>query len=197
MALTGRLVAVGIVVAATAACTVAHRTDTFREDELTDAQQAIADAKLGTGDLTVEGLVDRPDTTYAPGQPITLSVKTNKDAYVAILRVLPSGETALVFPNRAHREAGIKANTVLMVPAQGEAVKIAVDKPGTVLFKFIASTAGSAWIFKRAPDEGSDFANLGVTTRNIAKDLTSTLKPGSGAAAASQVAVRIAGGGLI
>ena len=124
-------------------------------------------------------------------------MKTNKDASVAILRVLPSGETVLVFPNRAHRDAGIKANTVLMVPAQGEAVKIAGDKPGTVLFKFIASTAGNAWIFKRAPDEGSDFANLGVTTRNIAKDLTSALKPGNGATAASQVTVRIAGGGLL
>jgi len=197
MALAGRLLAAGIIVVGASACTVAHRTDMFREDELTDAQQAIADAKLGAGDLTVEGSVDRPDTTYAPGQPITLSVKTNKDASVAILRVLPSGETVLVFPNRAHRDAGIKANTVLMVPAQGEAVKIAVDKPGTVLFKFIASTAGNAWIFKRAPDEGSDFANLGVTTRNIAKDLTSALKPGNGAAAASQVTVRIAGGGLL
>ena len=197
MALAGRLLAAGIIVVGAAACTVAHRTDMFREDELTDAQQAIADAKLGAGDLTVEGSVDRPDTTYAPGQPITLSVKTNKDASVAILRVLPSGETVLVFPNRAHRDAGIKANTVLIVPAQGEAVKIAGDKPGTVLFKFIASTAGNAWIFKRAPDEGSDFANLGVTTRNIAKDLTSALKPGNGAAAASQVTVRIAGGGLL
>ena len=197
MALAGRLLAAGIIVVGAAACTVAHRTDMFREDELTDAQQAIADAKLGAGDLTVEGSVDRPDTTYAPGQPITLSVKTNKDASVAILRVLPSGETVLVFPNRAHRDAGIKANTVLMVPAQGEAVKIAGDKPGTVLFKFIASTAGNAWIFKRAPDEGSDFANLGVTTRNIAKDLTSALKPGNGAAVASQVTVRIAGGGLL
>ncbi|HEU0215882.1 MAG TPA: DUF4384 domain-containing protein [Stellaceae bacterium] len=197
MALAGRLLVAGIVAAGTAACTVAHRTDVFRQDELTDAQQAIGDAKLGAGDLTVEGSVDRPDTTYAPGQPITLSVKTNKDASVAILRVLASGETVLVFPNRAHRDAGVKANTVLMVPAQGEAVKIAVDQPGTVLFKFIASTAGNAWIFKRAPDEGSDFANLGVTTRNIAKDLTSTFKPGSGAAAASQVSVRITGGGLL
>jgi hypothetical protein len=197
MALAGRLLFAGVVAAGAAACTVAHRTDMFRQDELTDAQQIIADAKLGAGDLAIEGSVDRPDTTYGPGQPITLSVKTNKDAYVAILRVLPSGDTALVFPNRAHRDAGLKANTVLMVPAQGEAVKIAVDKPGTVLFKFIASTSGNSWVFKRAPDDGSDFANLGVTTRNIAKDLTSTLKPGSGAAAASQVTVRITGGGLL
>jgi hypothetical protein len=197
MALAGRLLAAGIVVAGTAACTVAHRTDMFRQDELSDAQQVIADARLGAGDLTIEGSVDRPDTTYAPGQPITLSVKTNKDAYVAILRVLASGDTAIVFPNRAHRDAGLKANTVLTVPAAGEAVKIAVDKPGTVLFLLVASSSGTSWLFKRAPDDGSDFANLGVTTRNIAKDLTSTLKPGSGTAAASHLTVRITGSGLI
>ena len=162
MALAGRLLTAGILAAGAAACTVAHRTEMFRQDELTDAQQAIADAKLGAGDLTIEGSVDRLDTIYAPGQPITLSVKTNKDAYVAILRVLPNGDTAIVFPNRAHRDAGLKANTVLMVPAQGEAVKIVVDKPGTVLFKFIASTSGNSWLFKRAPDEGSEIGRAHV-----------------------------------
>ena len=66
MALAGRLLAAGIIVVGAAACTVAHRTDMFREDELTDAQQAIADAKLGAGDLTVEGSVDRPTRPTHP-----------------------------------------------------------------------------------------------------------------------------------
>jgi hypothetical protein len=87
---------------------------------------------------------------------------------------------------------------VLTVPAPSEAVKIAADKPGTMLFEFIVSTSGNSWLFKRAPDEGSDFANLGTTTRNIAKDLASTLKAGGGAAsAASHLTVRITGGGLL
>jgi hypothetical protein len=169
----------------------------MRKDVLTDAQQVIADTRLNGGDLTIEGSVDRPDTTYDPGQPITLSVKTSKDAYVAVLRVLPSGETAIVFPNRAHRDAAVKANTLLTVPAAGEQVKIAADKPGIVLFEFIASTAGTSWLFHRAPDDGSDFAGLGVTTRDIAKDLVSTLHVGGAAAtAAMHLTVRVNGRGM-
>jgi hypothetical protein len=192
-----RVLLVIAVAAAAAGCDVAHKTDLMRKDTLTDAQQVIADARLNGGDLGIEGAVDRADTTYDPGQPITLSVKTNNDAYVAILRVLPSGDTAIVFPNRAHRDAKIAANTVLTVPAPGEQVKIAVDKPGIVLFQFIASTAGTSWLFKRAPDDGSDFADLGATTRDIAKDLVSTLKVGGAApTAAMPMIVRISGRSL-
>jgi len=184
--------------AAAAGCDVAYKTDMLRKDVLSDAQQVIADARINHGDLTITAAADRSDTTYAPGQPITLSVKTSKDAHVAILRVLPSGDTALVFPNRAHRDAAVAANAVTSVPAPGDKIKIAADKPGVVLFEVIAATAGTSWLFTRAPDDGSDFASLGVTTRDIAKDLLSTLKVGGAApTAATHLTVRIGGGGLL
>jgi Domain of unknown function (DUF4384) len=164
---------------------------------LTDAQQVIADTKINHGDMTIAGATDRTDTTYNPGQPIALSVKVSKDAHVAILRVLPNGSTAIVFPNKAHPKADIKANTVLTVPAPGENLKIAAEKPGIMLFEFLASTSGDSWLFTRQPDKDSDFADLGVTTRAIAKDLVSTLKVGKGPdTAAIYVTVRISGGGL-
>ena len=192
-----RLLLVFALALVAAGCEVAHKTDLMRNDDLTDAQQVIAAARLNGGDLSIEGTVDRPDTTYDPGQPITLSVRTSKDAYVAILRVLPSGDTTIVFPNRARRDAKITANTMLTVPAPGAQVKIAADKPGIVLFQFIASTTGTSWLFKRAPDDGSDFADLGGTTRDIAKDLVSTLKVGGPAStAAMHLTVRISGRSL-
>jgi hypothetical protein len=195
--LIGRLLLSAAIAVTTGGCDVAYKTDLLRKDVLTDAQTAIADAQLSHGDLTVEGSVDRADTTYEPGQPITLSVKANKDAFVAILRVLANGETAIVFPNRAERGAANPANTVLTVPAAGTGVKITADKPGVVLFIFIASTANDSWVFKRAADPGSDFANLGATTRNIAKDLLSSLKVGAGPqTAASHLTVRISGRSL-
>jgi hypothetical protein len=164
---------------------------------LTDAQQAIADTQINHGDLTIAGSVDREDTTYQPGQPIALSVKVNKPAHVAILRVLPNGDTTIVFPNKAHPKSDAAANAALTVPGPGDAVKIAVDKPGIVLFEFIASSAGDSWLFTRAPDKGSDFADLGVTTHTIAKDLVSTLKVAKGPeTAAMYVTVRVGGGGL-
>jgi hypothetical protein len=163
---------------------------------LTDAQQAIADTQINHGDMTIAGSVDRKDTTYQPGQPIALSVKVNKPAHVAILRVLPNGDTTIVFPNKAHPKSDVAANAVLSVPGPGEAVKItAPDKPGIVLFEFIASSAGDSWLFTRAPDKDSNFADLGVTTHTIAKDLVSTLKVAKGPeTAAIYVTVRIGGG---
>jgi hypothetical protein len=90
------------------------------------------------------------------------------------------------------------ANTVLTVPGPDDAVKIAADKPGVVLFEFIASSSGDSWLFTRAPDKDSDFADLGITTRAIAKDLVSTLKVGKGPeTAAIYVTVRVSGGGLL
>jgi hypothetical protein len=197
MPLLGRLLPALAVAAAAAGCATAYRTDLLRKDVRTDAQNAIADSKFDHGDLTIKLSSDREDTTYDPGQPITLSVTTNKDAYVAILRVLANGDTTIIFPNRAHRDAAIKANTALSVPGPGDTTKITADKPGIVMFEAIASASGSSWLFKRAPDDGSDFADLGVSSRNIAKDLVSTLKVGGPADTAGvHLTVRITGRGL-
>lgn len=186
------------VAASVTGCTAVYKTDLLRKDVLTAAQQVIADMKIERGDLTIAGSVDHADTTYDPGQPITLRVQTSKDAYVAILRVAANGDTAIVFPNRQRRNAAVAANTVLTVPAPDDPVKIAADKPGIVLFEFVASTSGDAWPFTRSPDSGSDFAALGVTTHNIASNLQAALRAKSAHdTAATQLTVRITGRGLL
>jgi Domain of unknown function (DUF4384) len=187
-----------VAIAATAVgCASVQRTDLLRKDVRTDAQNAIADTKFDHGDLTINVSTDRPDTTYDPGQPIALKVETNKDAYVAVLRVLENGDTTIIFPNKAHRDAAVKAHTALVVPAPGDPIKITADKPGIVMFEVLASTSGNPWLFKRAPDEGSDFAALGVSSRNIAKDIVSTLKVGGTAETAGvHMTVRITGRSL-
>jgi hypothetical protein len=214
-------------------CDFAARTGIVRDDMLvlTDAQKAIANTKINHGDMTIQASVDRADTTYAAGQPIVLTVSTSKAAHVAILRVLPSGETTLLFPVRtkadadkvdakanktdakkadtadakkaepadakkadtANSKTDIAANQVLTLPGPHDGFTISVDKPGVVLFEFIASTAGDSWLFKRGPDADSDFANLGVTSRAIAKDIVDSLKADKGDTntAATYVTVRV------
>lgn len=200
MRATYRVLAAAALAAAVAGCAVAYRTGIVRKDILSDAQQVVADARFNHGDMTIRAAADRADTTYAPGEPITLSVTTSKNAYVAILRVLASGETTIVFPNRERRSAAIAAGTTLTVPGPHDAVKITAGKPGVVLFEFIASTTtvDNVWVFTRAPDKGADFADLGVTTRNIVKDLLAALKVGAGHdTAATYLTVRISGGGAL
>jgi hypothetical protein len=175
-----RKLAVLAIVAVLAGCELAGKTGIIRHDTLTDAQAVIQAMQINHGELTITGAVDHADTTYEVGQPITLSVTVSKDAYVAILRTMPDGTTTMLFPNKAHPDAAVAANAAFAVPGAGGDVKIATAKPGVELFEFIASTQKGAWLFTRAPAEGSDFPELGVTTRAIAKDIVSALNIGKG-----------------
>ncbi len=164
----------------------------IRKDVLSDAQQAIADTKINAGEMTIAAHADRADTTYDLDQPIALSVKVSKNAHVAILSVLPSGTTILLFPNRKHPKADVAADTVLTVPGPDDPVSIKASPSGVLLFEFIASTAGDSWLYHRAPDKDSDFAAIGATTRSIAKYIVESLKVNKGPeTAATYLTVRV------
>ncbi|HEY8872504.1 MAG TPA: DUF4384 domain-containing protein [Stellaceae bacterium] len=198
-----------VLAAAGAACSVIGGSET-----LTDAQQVIAAMKISRSDLkaadpkggdqkapdlkgadlAILGAVDHADRSYRVGEPIALSVEVNKAAYVAVLRVMPSGATTLVFPNSRQATARVPAGAPLNIPEPGAPLKIAVDQPGVVLFEFIASERGGSWLFSRKPQESAEFAELGATTRALAKDIVLSLKVGHGSdTAASHLALRVRG----
>ena len=154
-------------------------------DQLTDAQQVIADLKTGPSDLKVVGRVEQADRRYRTGEPIGLSFEVNKPAYVAVLRVLPNGVTTRLFPNKYQSSAQVAANTTVRVPETGGPLTISVGKPGVVLFEFIAAASGESWLFTRRPTGAADFVELGATTRAVAKDIALSLKLGHGGEAAT------------
>ncbi len=165
-------------------------------DALSDAQQVVADMKLGTPGLTITATVDHPDRNYRIGEAIALTVQTDKPASIAVLRVMQSGVTSLVFPNRTQPNAKIAADTPLNIPQPGTPpdtpVTLAADKPGNVLFEVIGALRGDAWLFSRKPEGSADFADLGTTTRQLVKDIAAGLKVGRGADLASiSVIVRV------
>src|SRR5207302_9684101 len=120
-------------------------------DQLTDAQQVIAELKTGPSDLKIVGRIEQADRHYRTGEPIALSLEVSKPAYVAVLRVLPNGVTTRLFPNKYQSSAQVAANTAVRVPATGGALTIAVGKPGGVLFAFIAAASGQSWLVSRRP----------------------------------------------
>jgi hypothetical protein len=206
------LLALALWAAAGAACSVIGDSET-----LTDAQQVIAAMKINRSDLnaaplkgadvkaadpkgadlpgddlTIAGAVDHADRGYRVGEPIALTVEVNKAAYVAVLRVMPNGATTLVFPNSRQATARVPAGTPLHIPEPGAPLKIAADKSGVVLFEFVASTRSGSWLFDRKPKEPAEFAELGATTRALAKDIVLSLKVGHGSdTAASHLALRV------
>jgi Domain of unknown function (DUF4384) len=154
--------------------------------ELTDAQQVIANMKLGPSELRVVGGVGRADRTYRIGEPIALTLQVNKDAKAAVLRVLANGTTTLLFPSKEQPAAEVAANAIVRV-AGG-----ALDKPGIVLFEFVAAGSGDSFLFDQTRAEEGTHAELGTTTRSLAKEIPQSLKPGPGRdTAAAHLAVRV------
>ena len=91
--------------------------------------------------LRVTAWVDHQDNTYAFGEQVQLFVQTNKDAYVTILNVDPTGATTILFPNRFQTNNRVPANTVVRVPDRASGTAITVSGPvGAELIKVIAST---------------------------------------------------------
>ena len=140
--------------------------------ELTDAQQVVADMKLGPSELRIIGAVDHADRTYRAGETIALTAEVNNNANVAVLRVMPNGATTLLFPNKEHPSAEVPANTSVKIGGG------AIDKPGTVLFEFVAAKSGDSFLLDKKRAEAGTHAELGATTRALAKDILMSLKPG-------------------
>jgi hypothetical protein len=214
--LNGRqlLAALALWAGAGAACSVIGDKET-----LTDAQQVIAAMKIGAsaekeadpqdadpqagnpqdGDpqgagLKIVGAVDHADRSYRVGEPFGVSVRVNQAAYVAVLRVMPNGATTLLFPNRLQATSRVPADLPLRIPEPGAPLKITADKPGGVLLEFVASSRGDSWLFNRKPEESADFAELGTTTRALAKDIALSVRAGHGAdSAASHLLLRVRG----
>ena len=154
--------------------------------ELTDAQQVIADMKLGPSELRIAGAADHADRTYRIGEPIGLTAEVNNAANVAVLRVLPNGATTVLFPNKEHPSAEVPANTAVKVSGGG------IDKSGTVLFELLAAKSGDSFLFDKKRAEEGTHAELGATTRALAKEILMSLKPGPGRdTAAAHLVVRV------
>ena len=180
------LAALGLWAAVGAGCGV------LRDDQLTDAQQVIAELKTGASELKIVGHIEQADRHYRTGEPLALSFEVNKPAYVAVLRVLPNGVTTRLFPNKYQTSAQVAPGTSVQVPQPGAPLTISASKPGVVLFEFIATTSGESWLFTRKPTGDADFVELGATTRAVAKDLALSLKLGHGGeAATANVTARI------
>jgi hypothetical protein len=174
---------------------------------LTDAQQVIADMRIGytnqsaadqqaadqqAADLTIVGRADHADRRYRVDEPITLSVAVDKAAYVAVLRVMPNGAATLIFPNRQQPSAPVPPGAPLQIPAAAAPFALTADKPGPVLFEFIAAGRAGSWLFSRKPEGTAAFVELGTTTRALARDIVMSLGRGRGGTAASHLILRVA-----
>ena len=138
--------------------------------------QASPPAAAASNALNVVAWVDHADNTYAVGEAVQLFVRSNKDAYLTVLNVGPSGNTTLLFPNAAQRDSRVGANRVVQIPAPGAGASIRVSGPvGRELIKVIASTS-PAPLFETAKLSGAGpFSTVAGGSRSVARDLQVTM----------------------
>ena len=149
--------------------------------DLTVAQTAIFSVQApasaaASPALSVVAWVDHADNTYAIGEAVTLFVRANKDAYLTVLNVGPSGNTTLLFPNAVQKDARVAAGHVVQIPAPDTGISIRVSDPvGRELVKVIATTS-PAPLFEASTLAGAGpFATLEEDSGSVARDLQVTM----------------------
>ena len=140
-----------------------------------------APAAPATDGLNVVAWVDHADNTYAIGETVRLFVRSNKDAYLTVLNVGPSGNTTLLFPNAFQQDSRIAGNTVVEIPAQGSGASIRVSGPsvGPELIKVIASTSPQPLIQSAALTGAGPFSVVSGTGVSVARDLQVVMDAGT------------------
>jgi hypothetical protein len=155
------------------------------DEPLSDAQEVVAALTSRGSNLGVTLSPERP-SGYRVGDRIALSVRHAANAYIAVLRVERGGKTTIVFPNRAQPNAQVAPDGPLRIEGPVE------ENKGDVLFEVIAATGGESFLFKRKPAEGAAYAELGGTTRALAKEISTSLKK-SADVTATHIVVHVAG----
>ena len=171
-ALAGAFAAAGLASSAVPADTA--RDLTVEQTAMYTMQATTSAAPAGA--LKVVAWVDHADNTYAVGEAVRLYVRSSKDAYLTVLNVGPSGNTTMLFPNAAQRDARVGANQTVEIPAQGSGASIRVGGPvGRELIKVIASTSPVP-LFDAAKLTGAGpFSMVSGGSRSAARDLQVTM----------------------
>ncbi|MHA6299755.1 DUF4384 domain-containing protein [Devosia sp. CAU 1758] len=166
-----RLTFATLVAAVIAATLPAEAQDVVRD--LTLAQQALAGTSVPqVGSLTVTAWVDHEDNSYAEGETISLSVMTNKRAYLTIIAVGPSGGAVQLFPNAFQPADAIEPGKVFVIPGDNAPAQITAQGPtGTELVRVIASSEPLEFISPESLTGAGAYRTIEGGAEAITRDL--------------------------
>jgi hypothetical protein len=159
---------------------------------------SLAEVTVPESDLKVTAWVDRRNDTYRPGDTLTLSIRTNRDAFVSVVNVGSSGRVTVLFPNKHAPSNRVAAHQVVQLPADNAPYRIKVGGPsGYDLLKIIATARPHKLTDPKEFAELGPFLAYRGSVRTLARDLSVELKehvvgPERGAAVADKV-IRIVG----
>ncbi len=150
----------------------------FTIKDLNVVQRPMANLRPQTqSDLHISAWVNHGNSTYAFGENVMLSVKSNRDAYLTIVDVGTSGKVHIIFPNQYQTNNRIRAGKVLQIPDSRANFDFKVGPPtGRELIKIFASPDAAPLIKPGATQPAGPFKALKATAPTVAKDLDTVLR---------------------
>lgn len=123
------------------------------EDKPTDTAAASsgapAGAKAAAGPIKLAIVGSRPDGRYRRGEPLTISVRSDRDAYVYCFMRDDKNAVQRFFPNRFTRDARVRADQPLEVPGR---MRFQLHASEQGVSETIACFAAPADVFTKLPD---------------------------------------------
>ena len=99
-------------------------------------------------------------------------MRANKDAYLTVINVGPTGNTTMLFPNAFQTDARVRGGQTVEIPAPGSGAQIRVSGPvGRELIKVIASTSPSPLFAPGQLTQSGAFTLIVGGGRAVARDL--------------------------
>lgn len=134
-------------------------------------------------DLQIDASVDRPDRTYARGEVLKLSIKTNQDAFVTVFNVGPTGKVTQLFPNKFQKDSLLKADVDTQVPSVESNAQIRIaGNLGAELIKIVATDKPTDLGVKVLANSEQTFTALNGGVQELVRDLEVTTNPSAPAA---------------
>lgn len=125
--------------------------------------------------VAVAAWTDRVDGTFRIGEPVTISVRPQRDAHITVLNIGSSGRATVLFPNYFQRETRIRAGQVLTLGSPGAGYNIVPQGPaGVELVHVVATTRPLSLpeLNQLAAQPGaSPFLSLGRSGEELTRDL--------------------------
>ena len=166
------LVLGGLVCSAAADDGASARDLTVEQTAVFSVQAPIVPAAAGGQQLRVVAWVDHADNTYAVGEAVRLFVKANKDAYLTVINVGPTGNSTMLFPNAFQGDARVRGGQTVEIPAPGSGAQIRVSGPvGRELIKVIATTSPAPLFAPGQLTQSGAFTLIAGGGRAVARDL--------------------------
>jgi hypothetical protein len=115
-------------------------------------------------------VVDETTRDFKLGEKIVFSVKSEKDSYILLINLSKDGAINIIYPNKYHHDAHVKANEEIEIPDKAMKAKafefMLLPPAGEELVKVIATSEPLNFKGIKLVDEDKDFQIISGADRN-------------------------------